>query len=154
MKRMQKTSVFSVQSRRHNQANPTCQLLVEGHPTGKTLKGSKLVDQFVAGKRYVVITDDDNFFEEVLHIYLLDLELNVLDELDFSQPFTAGIYRLHRHDESQICFQFFDDGLWSLRVRQEPRPSPFNYSSFPTRRPIKLWGRQYLSLYKAEMSAA
>ena len=151
---MLKTSVFSVLPKPQSHRAPRCQLLMENHPTGKTLKGCKLVDQFTSGRRYVVITDDDNFFEEVLHIYLLDLELNVLDELDLSLPYTAGVYRLHCHDESQISFRFFDDGLWSLRVRQEPRPRPLNYSQFPTRRPIRLWGQQYLSLNKAEMSAA
>ena len=34
----------------------------------RTLRGRKLVDQFASGQRYVLITDDDNPFEEVLHI--------------------------------------------------------------------------------------
>lgn len=154
MMRMQKVTLFSVQPKRSSGNDPTCQLKLQGHLTGRTLKGRKLVDQFASGQRYVVITDDDNPFEEVLHIYLLDLELNVLDELDLCQPYTPGVYQLHRHDDRQISFRFFDEGLWCLHVRQEPRPSPLNYSRFPTRRPMKLWGQQYLDLSKAETSAA
>lgn len=154
MKRMQKVTLFSVQPNCNQASALRCQLLLQQHATGRTLKGRKLVDQFASGQRYVLITDDDNPFEEVLHIYLLDLELNVLDEMDLSQPYTPGVYQLHRHDDKQIWFRFFDDGLWSLRVHQEPRPRPLNYSQFPTRRPIKLWARQYLSLDKAEASVA
>ncbi|HVL00440.1 MAG TPA: hypothetical protein VM553_11545 [Dongiaceae bacterium] len=133
---------------------PSCQLLLQEHLTGRTLRGRKLVDQFASGQRYLLITDDDNPFEEVLHIYLLDLELNVLDELDLCQPYTPGVYQLHCHDDRQIRFRFFDECLWSLQIRTEPRPSPLNYSRFPTRRPLKLWGHQYLELQRSETTAA
>jgi len=151
---MRKVSLFSVQSKQNTGRDPNCQLLLQQHLTGRTLRGRKLVDQFASGQRYVLITDDDNPFEEVLHIYLLDLELNVLDELDLCQPYTPGVYQLHRHDDRHISFRFFDDRLWSLQIREEPRPSPLNYSRFPTRRPLKLWGRQYLELNRSESSAA
>lgn len=154
MKRTQKVTLFSVLAKSGTRQNPLCQLALQGHPTGRTLRGRKLVDQFAAGQRYVVITDDDNPFEEVLHIYLLDLELNVLDELELSQPYTPGVYQLHRHHEQGISFRFFDEGIWSLLIRQEPRPRPLNYSRFPTRRPIKLWGKQYLELRKTATSVA
>lgn len=145
MKRMQKVSLFSVSPRTADARN-ACQLLLQGYPTGKSLKGRKLVDQFALGDRYVLITDNDHLFEEVLHIYLLDLELNILDEMEVSQPFTPGVYQLCSHDDKQIQFRFFDEGVWTLKVRQEPLPRPLNYSGFPTRRPLKLVGQQYLSL--------
>ena len=147
MSRLQKVSLFSVSPQHDLRGGaPACQLLLQGYPTGKALRGKKLVDQFALGERYVLITDDDNLFEEVLHIYLLDLELNQLDEMDISQPFTPGVYQLCGHNDTQIQFRFFDEGIWTLRVRQEPQPRPLNFSSFPTRRPLKLWGQQYLSL--------
>lgn len=142
MKRMQKVSLFSVSPRTADARN-ACQLLLQGYPTGK---GRKLVDQFALGDRYVLITDNDHLFEEVLHIYLLDLELNILDEMEVSQPFTPGVYQLCSHDDKQIQFRFFDEGVWTLKVRQDPLPRPLNYSGFPTRRPLKLVGQQYLSL--------
>lgn len=145
MKRMQKVSLFSVSPRTADARN-ACQLLLQGYPTGKSLKGRKLVDQFALGDRYVLITDNDHLFEEVLHIYLLDLELNILDEMEVSQPFTPGVYQLCSHDDKQIQFRFFDEGVWTLKVRQDPLPRPLNYSGFPTRRPLKLVGQQYLSL--------
>jgi len=147
MKRMQKVSMFSLAPRSQGEdLFPDSQLLLQGYPTGKTLKGRKLVDQFALGERYVLITDNDHLFEEVLHIYLLDLELNLLDEMDVSRPFTPGVYQLCSHDDTQIQFRFFDEGVWTLRVHQQPQPRPLNYSPFPTRRPLKLWGQQYLSL--------
>jgi len=148
MKRMQKVTLFSVAPRQASSRNDG-QLLLQGYPTGKSLKGRKLVDQFALGDRYVLITDNDNLFEEVLHIYLLDLELNILDEMEVSKPFTPGVYQLCGHDDRQIQFRFFDEGVWTLKVRQEPLPRPLNYSGFPTRRPLKLVGQQYLSLSRA-----
>lgn len=150
MSHMQKVSLFSVSPQTDAQGEArSCQLLLQGYPTGRSLKGKKLVDQFALGERYVLITDNDNLFEEVLHIYLLDLELNLLDEMDISRPFTPGVYQLCSHDDTQIQFRFFDEGLWTLRVRQQPQPRPLNYSSFPARRPLKLWGHQYLCLNRA-----
>lgn len=150
MRRLQKVSLFSVAPKAaHPGLMPFSQLLLQGYPTGKTLKGHKLVDQFALGERYVLITDNDNLFEEVLHIYLLDLELNLLDEMDISRPLTPGVYQLCRHDDTQIQFRFFDEGLWTLRVHQQPQPRPLNYSRFPVRRPLKLWGQQYLSVAPA-----
>ena len=147
MKRLQKVSLFSVAPKSAVPGlSPQCQLLLQSYPTGKTLKGHKLVDQFALGERYVLITDNDNLFEEVLHIYLLDLELNLLDEMDISRPFTPGVYQLCSHDDTRIQFRFFDEGVWTLRIHQQPQPRPLNYSPFPVRRPLKLWGQQYLSL--------
>lgn len=150
MKRMQKVSLFSVEPRSEDAGlYPQCQLLLQGYSTGRALKGRKLVDQFALGERYVLITDNDHLFEEVLHIYLLDLELNLLDEMDVSRPFTPGVYQLCSHNDTQIRFRFFDEGVWTLRVHQQPQPRPLNYSPFPARRPLKLWGQQYLSLARA-----
>lgn len=150
MKRMQKVTLFSVAtSAEGTDSSPRCQLLLQGHPTGKTLKGRKLVDQFAQGERYVLITDNDHLFEEVLHVYLLDLELNLLDEMDISRPFTPGVYQLCSHDDTRIQFRFFDDSIWVLEVHQRPQAKPLNLSPFPARRPLKLWGQQYLSLARA-----
>ncbi len=147
MSKIQKVSLFSVSPQPGSRAAiGGCHLLLQGYTTGKTLKGLKLLDQFALGDRYVLITDNDSLFEEVLHIYLLDLELNLLDEMDISQPFTPGVYQFCSHQDTQIQFRFFDEGVWTLRVRSEPQPRPLNYSSFPARRPLKLWGQQYLSL--------
>lgn len=150
MKRLQKVTLFSVATKAVMPGlSPQCQLLLQGHVTGKSLKGTKLVDQFALGERYVLITDNDNLFEEVLHVYLLDLELNLLDQMDISRPFTPGVYQLYGHDESRIQFRFFDENIWTLQIRQQPQPRPLNYSPFPARRPLKLWGKQYLSLDQA-----
>lgn len=150
MRRMQKVTLFSIAASAEDMgSSPRCQLLLQGHPTGKTLKGRKLVDQFALGERYVVITDNDHLFEEVLHIYLLDLELNLLDEMDISRPFTPGVYQLCSHNDTQIQFRFFDEGIWTLQVHQQPQSRPLNLSPFPSRRPLKLWGQQYLSLARS-----
>ena len=150
MSRLQKVSLFSISAQPEGQGpSHRSQLLLQGHPTGKILKGQKLVDQFALGDRYVLITDNDNLFEEVLHIYLLDLELNQLDQMDVCQPYTPGIYQLCGHNDTQIQFRFFDEGVWTLQVRHDPQPRPLNYSNFPARRPLKLWGQQYLSLNRA-----
>ncbi len=151
---MQKVHLFSVTG--HYQLNDSycVQLLLQGHTTGRKLKGRQLVDQYSTGQRYILITSDDNPFDEVLHIYLLDLELNVLDELNLSQPYTPGVYQACRHCGEQLEFRFFAEGLWCLKVRERPKYTPLNLDQYPVSRPIKLWGQQYLSLQKSDFQIA
>lgn len=133
---------------------PRVQLLLQGHPTGRHFKGRQLVDQYASGQRYILITSDDNPFDEVLHIYLLDLELNILDEMDLSQPFTPGVYRACHYYGERLEFTFFAEGIWCLEVREQPKQKPLNIDHYPVKRPIKLWGQQYLSLQKSGIQVA
>lgn len=129
-------------------------LLMQGHPTGRKLKGQQLVDQYSWGQRYVIFTSDDNLYEEVLHIYLLDLELNTVDEMDLSQPLTPGFYQACYHGRESLEFRFFDDTTWCLRIRSQPKTKAFNIDQFPVSRPLKLWGQQYLSLEPSQTNVA
>ncbi len=151
---MKKVNLFSSISHYRLDNQPHIQLLLQGHPTGRHLKGRELMDQYASGQRYVLITSDDNPFDEVLHIYLLDLELNILDEMDLSQPYTPGIYRPQHHYGERLEFTFFPEGLWCLEVREQPKRKPLNYDHYPVRRPIKLWGQQYLQLHREQVQVA
>lgn len=150
---MQKVQLFSVIEHYQSNDEPRVQLLLQGHTTGRKLKGRQLVDQYARGDRYVLFTTDDNPFSEILHIYLLDLELNIIDELDLSQPYTPGVYEPHFMNEEHLEFRFFSEGIWCLKVRERPKYSPFNLDQHPVTRPIKLWGQQYLSLQKRVRAA-
>lgn len=145
---MKKVNLFSAISHYSISQQPQIQLLMQGHPTGRQLKGRELVDQYAQGQRYLLITSDDNPLDEVLHFYLMDLELKVVDEMDLSQPATPGLYQPRHHYGERLEFTFFPEGLWCLEVRDHPRGIPLNYDQYPVRRPIKLWGQQYLQLRK------
>ncbi|MAR91407.1 MAG: hypothetical protein SV765_08720 [Pseudomonadota bacterium] len=145
---MKRVNLFSATSHYRLDNQPRIQLLLQGHPTGRDLRGRLLLDQFASGQRYVLITGDDNPFEEALHIYLLDLELNLLDEMELSQPYTPGSYQAHHHRGERLVFTFFAEGIWCLEVRERPKTQPLNYDHYPVRRPIKLWGQQYLRLQR------
>lgn len=151
---MKKVNLFSSITHYRLDNSPHIQILLQGHPTGRQLKGRQLVDQYASGQRYVLITSDDNPFDEVLHIYLLDLELNILDEMDLAQPYTPGIYRAQHHYGKRLEFTFFPEGLWCLEVREQPKSKPLNYDHYPVRRPIKLWGQQYLRLHREQVQVA
>lgn len=154
MTNLQKVNLFSM-TRVHSLTTiPSAYLLLQGHPTGRRIKGKQLVDQYSSGQRYVLITSNDNPCEEVLHIYLLDLELNVVDEMDLSQPFTAGVYQAHHHSRERLEFRFFDNTTWCLEIRNQPKSKPLNIDRFPVSRPIKLWGHQYLSLARTHPEVA
>ncbi|MGB3621492.1 MAG: hypothetical protein WBA20_09110 [Ketobacter sp.] len=154
MANMQKVHLFSVIGYYQMNDEPRVQLLLQGHTTGRKLKGRQLVDQYSTGERYILITSDDNPFDEVLHIYLLDLELNILDEMNLSQPYTPGVYEAFRHYGEHLEFRFFSEGIWCLKVRSRPKHAPLNLDQYPVSRPIKLWGQQYLSLQKSKNQVA
>ena len=150
---LQKVNLFSLAHPPHANSLARSHLLIQGYPTGRKIKGRQVVDQYSSGQRYVLITDDDNPYEEVLHIYLLDLELRVVDEIHLSQPFTSGIYQAQHHSGERLEFRVFNDDTWCLEIRSTPVSKPLNIDHFPASRPIKLWGQQYLNLMRTESVA-
>ncbi len=154
MSHLQKVNLFSLECSHWGRSPKRAHLLLQNYPTGRKVKGKQIVDQYSVGQRYIVITNDDNPYEEVLHIYLLDLELNILDEMELSQPFTSGVYQPCRHSGECLEFRFFDENTWCLEVRNQPKPKPLNIDNFPISRPIKLWGQQYLRLSPAQSVVA
>lgn len=154
MTHLQKVAIFELVRNPSSQTLGGAHLLLQGHPTGRKIKGRLLVDQYSWGKHYLLISSDDNPYEEVLHIYLLDSELNKLDEMDLSQPGMPGIYQPCHHSKECLEFRFFDQNTWCLSIRHKPKARALNMDQFPISRPVKLWGQQYLRLEKQNHSAA
>ena len=145
---MKNVNLFSVVASRSRFGSKRLSLLLQGHPTGIQLRGTQFVDQYSNGQRYILLTADPDRVDETLYIYLMDLELNLIDELAITQPISHQGYRPHLHPGEYLEFRYFNDGLWRLQVRHHPKSQPLNLDHFPVQRPIKLWGQQYLRLEK------
>ena len=146
MSRIHKTAVFSVIAHPSSHGRDRLQLLLHGQPTGRHIKGQTLLDQYRLGQRYLLISGDNTLYQEVLYIFLLDKELNTIDEAQLAQPYSSGVYHLIKRDQEHIKFQFHGDGMWCLSIREQPLGRVLNSDRFPVARPLKLWGKQYLNI--------
>ncbi len=146
MPRIHKTAVFSVIPHSPSNGLDRLHLLLQGQPTGRHIKGQSLLDQYRLGQRYLLISGDNTLYQEVLYIFLLDKELNTIDEAQLHQPYSSGVYHPVKRDHEHIKFQFHGDGMWCLSIREQPLGRVLNSDRFPVARPLKLWGKQYLNI--------
>lgn len=123
-------------------------LLYRNHETGLLVEGVVLEQQFTCSHGYLLLTTENSPYEEGLHIYLLDRKAGVLDYLQLSHPYAAGILcNVEVVDAGQLQFSFFGSDRWRLTVLNSPRykipSSPFS----PVKRRMRsLFSRHYLEL--------
>lgn len=128
-------------------ATPRSVLKFQGRETQCVVDGSVLERQYSVDDRYLLLLTEGTPHEEGLHVYLLTLEFQVLDQLELAVPYAPGILRdVQLEAPATLNFKFFDEETWRLDVLPQPRWGlnlPFRQ---PVRRPIGLPARHWLVL--------
>ncbi|SJN56205.1 hypothetical protein VR7878_01651 [Vibrio ruber DSM 16370] len=97
---------------------------------------------------YLLFLTEDVPYEEALHIYLLDQSLKIIESLELSAEYTAGILRdIQVIEKNKIRFFFFDnDQSWQLEVLQAPKRRNPLRSAYPVKKKDKFWEKSRLRL--------
>lgn len=83
------------------------ELLISDTPIGKLLEGAILETALLWRGHLLLFITDDVPFEEGLHIYLLDQQLNTLDSAYLVAPYSTGVFSdLALEQENKVCFHF------------------------------------------------
>lgn len=102
-------------------APPLCEILRHGKPTGRRVPGAVLEQAAQWQSFYLLFTTDDTPFEELLHIHLLDAELDLLDSATLGGIYSTGSFSLLASAEPDtLRFRFIGGTDWSVQVLPEP----------------------------------
>jgi hypothetical protein len=100
---------------------PISEILRHGQATGRQVPGVVLEAAAQWNSFTLLFTTDDTPFEEVLHIHLLDAQLNVLDSATVGGMYSTGSFSLLESPEpATLRFRFIGDTDWSVEVLPEP----------------------------------
>ena len=117
--------------------------------TGKEFEttGAVLEAGFSAGDKWLLFITEDIAYEEALHVLLLDAGLNMLDALELSAPYAAGMLRnVSIVSNNRIRFSFFSkDETWCLHVKEKPHIEIWA-NKHPVRKKSPLFHKAWLVL--------
>ncbi len=66
---------------------------------------------------FAVLLSDDDDYENMLHIHLLDAPGRLLDSASIGGPYTSGTFRAFEITASDaFSFEFFVDDLWTVTL--------------------------------------
>lgn len=113
---------------------PGLQLENTGLNRSIEVSGKILEAQYSVDDHFLLFTTEDCPFEEALHIYYLSPQLDVLDALELSAVYTAGMLGgLAVDNDDTIRFSFFEKNeCWTLKILPKPE-----YVFFDRRHPVK-----------------
>ena len=113
---------------------PGLQLENTGLNRSIEVSGKILEAQYSVDDHFLLFTTEDCPFEEALHIYYLSPQLDVLDALELSAVYTAGMLGgLAVDNDDTIRFSFFEKNeCWTLKILPKPE-----YAFFDRRHPVK-----------------
>ncbi len=115
------------------------ELMMAGAPTGKVLDGVILEAALTWGPYLLLFVTDDVPYEEILHIYLLDKDLNTQDTAWLGAMYCTGVFSdLDAAGANTVRFRFFGGLAHTLTLL--PKPSfalPFFSDPAFIRRPFK-----------------
>jgi hypothetical protein len=101
---------------------PKSRVVAGGAATATVVEGVVLEAQFRSEQGFLLLTSDDTPFEEALHVRLLDAQYRLLDGVDLGQAYHPGLLRnLRVSGDAELCFSFFGDDSWLLRVEPQAR---------------------------------
>lgn len=93
------------------------EILLNGERTGKTLDGAILEAALRWKELILVFATDAVLYEDTLHIYLLDTNLNVLDQASMGGLYVTGTFSLVDIIlPDTVRFMFFGGIVWSLKL--------------------------------------
>lgn len=106
---------------RAGDAEPACEIFRNGQATGQQVPGAVLEAASQWQSFTLLFTTDDTPFEELLHIHLLDAQLNLLDSATVGVMYSTGSFSLLESAEPDtLRFRFIGDTDWSVQVLPEP----------------------------------
>lgn len=102
------------------EAEPTSEIIVAGVPTGKVVGGAVL-ETALRWREYVLLfLTHDIPFEEMLSVYLLDKNLNVVDSDHMYSIYSTGVFsNLDLSQSDTVRFRFFGGIGWTLKLLPE-----------------------------------
>lgn len=126
---------------------PRAELLFQNRETGIVIDGVVLEKQFSFEEKYLLFLTEDCPYEEGLHIYLLDHELQILDGIELGGAYASAILQdVKVEDDMLVTFTFFGHDLWRLQIAS----TPSRQLNIPRLSPIKykrgLYSRCWLKL--------
>jgi hypothetical protein len=130
-----------VQARRKpgsDAAVPVSEILIHQRPTGKLVSGAILETAVGWNNSYLLFMTDDLPFEDMLGIYLLDSDLELLDSARIGGAYTTGSFRgLELEDPNTVRFHFIGETEWTVELLPESRPClPILREAPGVRRPL------------------
>jgi len=119
---------------------PSCELAINGKPTGQRVEGCCLEMAFLYGTGYLVIMNHDCPFEETLSIYLLDSSGILQDSAHIFWMYCTGfLTNVQIQQPNKILFEFFENAIWTLHILKEPEfRLPFFSEPTGVHRPLGL----------------
>ncbi|MGN2248107.1 hypothetical protein ACFWZ3_15610 [Frateuria sp. GZRR35] len=124
---------------------------VESAGLGRTARvaGKVIERQYRFGDRHLLLLTEGNPYEEALHVHYLDGELRLLDSIELSAPYTAGVLdHVAVVAANALAFSFFDSHeRWRLEIADTPRWRLWG-NAFPARRKRPLLCKAWLDLEK------
>lgn len=124
---------------------------VESAGSGHTARvaGKVIERQYRFGDRHLLLLTEGNPYEEALHVHYLDSELRLLDSIELSAPYTAGVLdHVAVVAANALAFSFFDSHeRWRLEIADTPRWRLWG-NAFPARRKRPLLCKAWLDLEK------
>lgn len=130
----------------------TPKILLENQDSGKQVEvlGKVLEAQFGVGDNFLVLITEGSPFEEALYIYYLNDCLKVMDCLELSAMYAAGMLGgISISSSDEIVFSFFESAdRWVLTVYSDPRYT-ISCKSYPVKRKLSVFKKRWLSLKKA-----
>jgi len=98
-------------------APPSCELIIDGQPTGQRLAGVDLEAALECDAGYLVFLTHDCPFEETLSIYLLDAAGILQDSVHIGGMYTTGVFRnLQIQPPEKVSFAFFAELTYTVKL--------------------------------------
>ncbi len=102
-------------------AEPVSEILRNGQATGRQVAGAVLEAAAQWQSFMLLFTTDDTPFEELLHIHLLDAQLNLLDSATVGGMYSTGSFSLlDAAEPDTVRFRFIGGTDWSVQVLPAP----------------------------------
>lgn len=116
-KRIREDASLALANEGNDQELATSFTTIAGRTSEEPLEGTVLEACPQHGNQYLLFLTDDIPFEDSLHIHLLDEDLNRIDTVTLSAPYTTGHFRnLKCEDSGGITFEFFGICVWEVSV--------------------------------------
>lgn len=119
---MEPVRLFALGTAEQTREGPRSQLIFRTRPLEMVVAGAVLEAQFATGDEFLLFVTDDCPYEEVLHLYLLDAGMAVVDRVDIGGPYAPGILRdLEPAGPACVEFSFIGNERWRVSVRDKHR---------------------------------
>ena len=92
-------------------------IFLDGIPTHKNIEGVFLELCVRVNQKYLVFMTDDIPSEDMLHIHLLDDDLNIIDSATIGGLYSTGSFENYNLQEpDQITFHFIGGNKWRVEI--------------------------------------